>query len=85
MPKEYFTTIIVNQKPEFPDPRAEKLQKQMQELGIPIKSVKIGKRFEIKQDAENISQAAEAARQMTEKLLINPVIEEATEISVARK
>jgi phosphoribosylformylglycinamidine synthase PurS subunit len=82
MPKEFFTTIIVNQKPEFSDPRAQKLQKQLNELGLSVKNVKVGKRFEIKQHAENISQITEAAGKIAEKLLVNPVVEEATEIFV---
>lgn len=85
MPKEFLTTIIVNQKQEFPDPRAEKLQKQLNESGLSIKSVKIGKRFEIKQQAETMIQAKDVAQGISEKLLVNFVTEEVADIGVEQE
>lgn len=85
MPKEFLTTIIVNQKQEFPDPRAEKLQKQLNESGLSIKSVKIGKRFEIKHQAKTMIQAKDVAQGISEKLLVNFVTEEVADIGVEQE
>ena len=72
--------VDVMLKPEILDPQGEAVTNALPRLGVTGgSSVRIGKRIEIEFGDESDPQAdLEAARQIADKLLANPVIEDFT-------
>ncbi len=68
--------VDVMLKPEILDPQGQAVANALPRLGVVgVTSVRIGKRIEIEFDAEA---ELEQARQLADKLLSNPVIEDFT-------
>ncbi len=78
----FFTKVVVMQKLEFFDPKGEALAGAARRLGIPVKSIREGKVFQITQDAEDERAANEKAKELGRKLLANPVIEDVPEAEI---
>ena len=73
----YKATINVTLRKSVLDPQGQTVLHALESLGFQgAKKVRMGKFFEIALDAENKSKAETAVREMCDKLLINPVIEE---------
>ena len=70
-------TIHVTLKRDVLDPQGKAIQNACRSLGHPsVKSVRQGKLFELELDAKDEAQARTVLRELCEKLLANPVIEE---------
>lgn len=80
--KGWFTvmiTIFVNVQPKanILDPQGKTIHHALQNLNFSmIQEIRIGKRIKIVLDNASVNEAEEQVRQMCEKLLINPLIEE---------
>ena len=72
-------TIFVNVQPKanILDPQGKTIHHALQNLNFrSIQEIRIGKRIKIVLDAVSVKEAEEQVRQMCEKLLINPLVEE---------
>lgn len=68
--------IFVSLKEGVLDPQGKAIERSLHTLGYQeVRDVRIGKYLEIQIDASSREAAEEKARQMCEKLLANPVIE----------
>ena len=73
----YLASIRVMLKPLVNDPQGLAVAGGLRDLGYDgVQSVRVGKRIELTLDAPNREAAAAAAREMCERLLANPVIED---------
>ena len=73
----YLASIRVMLKPLVNDPQGLAVAGGLQDLGFDgVQSVRVGKRIEVTLDAPDAASAEEAAREMCERLLANPVIED---------
>jgi len=69
--------IHVTLKRDVLDPQGKAIQNACRSLGHPsVKSVRQGKLFELELDAKDEAQARAVLRELCEKLLANPVIED---------
>ena len=74
---DYLARINVMLKPLVNDPQGLAVQDGLANLSFAgIKSVRVGKRIEIRLDAANDDDASEEVRAMCERLLANQVIEQ---------
>ena len=75
--------VVVQLKPVVNDPQGLVVRDGLRRLGFDgVHGVRVGKHIEIELDADSESQARELVTSMSEKLLRNPVIEDARIISV---
>ena len=66
-------------KPEILDPQGQAVANALPALGFEgVRSVRVGKHFEIELDGELDASRLDDVRAMAEKLLANPVIEDFT-------
>ena len=73
----YLASIRVMLKPLVNDPQGLAVAGGLRDLGYDaVQSVRVGKRIEVTLDAPDASSAETAAREMCERLLANPVIED---------
>ncbi len=73
----YLASIRVMLKPLVNDPQGLAVAGGLRDLGYDaVQSVRVGKRIEVTLDAPDAASAAKAAREMCERLLANPVIED---------
>jgi phosphoribosylformylglycinamidine synthase subunit PurS len=71
--------VDVTLKPEILDPQGQAVLNALPTLGFSdVRSVRVGKHFEIELDGDADERRLAAVRQMAEKLLSNPVIEDFT-------
>lgn len=71
--------VIVRLKPGVLDPQGEAVEKSLHALGFAgAKNVRVSKLIEVDVDTDNADDARAAGLAMAEKLLRNPVIEDAT-------
>ena len=69
--------VLVTPKPGVLDPEGRAVERALRELGYgSVQDVRTGKVIVLDIDAENSDRAVELAREMCEKLLANPVIEQ---------
>lgn len=69
--------VDVMLKPEILDPQGQAVANALPRLGIEgVAAVRIGKRIEIEFDGEDADADLERAREIADKLLANPVIED---------
>ncbi len=70
--------VIVKLKPSVLDPQGKAVQGALHRLGYPqVQGVRVGKFIELQLDGENREKARVEVHEMCEKLLSNPVIEDA--------
>ncbi len=73
----YLASIRVMLKPLVNDPQGLAVAGGLRDLGYDnVQSVRVGKRIEVTLDAPDAAAAEAAAREMCERLLANPVIED---------
>lgn len=73
----YLASIRVMLKPLVNDPQGLAVAGGLRDLGYEgVQSVRVGKRIEVTLDAPDAASAESAAREMCERLLANPVIED---------
>ena len=73
----YLASIRVMLKPLVNDPQGLAVAGGLRDLGYDnVQSVRVGKRIEVTLDARDAAAAETAAREMCERLLANPVIED---------
>lgn len=71
--------VEVTPKPEILDPQGKAIAGAAARLGLAnVAGVRQGKRFELDVRAADDAEAVETAREMAERLLANPVMEEYT-------
>ena len=77
--------IHVTLKRDVLDPQGKAIQNACRSLGHPsVKSVRQGKLFELELDAGDEAQARAVLRELCEKLLANPVIEDYSIVGIER-
>lgn len=75
--------VVVQLKPVVNDPQGLVVRDGLRRLGFDgVHGVRVGKHIEIELDAQSEEQARELVTSMSEKLLRNPVIEDARIIDV---
>ncbi len=75
----YTAHVRVTLRPSILDPQGKAIRAAVRDLGMPsVESVRTGKFFELKVDAESAELAEATVRQACEKLLANPVTEDFT-------
>ena len=73
----YLASIRVMLKPLVNDPQGLAVAGGLRDLGYDgVQSVRVGKRIEVTLDAPDAAAAESTAREMCERLLANPVIED---------
>lgn len=71
--------VDVTLKPEILDPQGQAVHNALPSLGFDdVRSVRVGKHFEIELDGELDTARLAAVRAMAEQLLSNPIIEDFT-------
>ena len=67
--------IFVNLKPSILDPEGQTIEGSLKTLGYKeVKSVRVGKVFEV--EMEDVDDIDSKIKEFSEKLLVNPIIEE---------
>ena len=75
--------VVVQPKPVVNDPQGLVVRDGLRRLGFDgVRGVRVGKHLEIELDAQSEEQCRELVASMCEKLLRNPVIEDARIIGV---
>ena len=75
--------VVVQLKPVVNDPQGLVVRDGLRRLGFDgVHGVRVGKHIEIELDAQSEEQARELVTSMSERLLRNPVIEDARIIAV---
>ncbi len=70
-------SVLITPKVGVLDPEGRALQRALEDLGYAqLKDVQIGKLITLELDVEDSERARELVREMCEKLLANPVIEQ---------
>ncbi len=73
----YLAKIYVTLKPTVNDPQGLTVKGGLHTLGFDnIQSVRVGKYMEVRLAETNVSKAEQQVREMCDKLLANPVIED---------
>ena len=73
----FLARVFVTLKPTVNDPQGLTVKSGLKSLGFQtVDSVRIGKYMELRLDAPTADAASEQVRQMCQKLLANPVIEQ---------
>ena len=73
----FLAKVYVTLKPTVNDPQGLTIRGGLYTLGFDsVKSVRLGKYMEVKLDEKDAKSAEEQVRQMCQKLLANPVIED---------
>ena len=73
----YLAKVYIQYRPTVSDPQGQTIRGGLHQLGFEgVSSVRAGKYMEITLDADSESAAGEQVRDMCDKLLANPVIED---------
>ncbi|MCY3543296.1 MAG: phosphoribosylformylglycinamidine synthase subunit PurS [Chloroflexi bacterium] len=73
----YLARVYIQLRPTVSDPQGQTIRGGLHQLGFNgVSSVRAGKYMEITLEAESESAASEQLRQMCDRLLANPVIED---------
>ena len=77
MSETYLAKVYIQYRPTVSDPQGQTILGGLRQLGFEsVTSVRAGKYMEITLETESESAAAEQMRDMCDKLLANPVIED---------
>ena len=75
----FLARVYVSPKSTVNDPEGRTIHGSLEQLGFEtVESVRAGKFFQVRLDEERRDEADEKVREMCEKLLANPIIEEYT-------
>lgn len=73
----YLAKIYIRPRPTVSDPQGQTIRSGLHQLGFhAVTGVRAGKYMEITLEADSQSAASEQVRQMCDKLLANPIIED---------
>lgn len=73
----YLAKVFIRLKPTVSDPQGQTIQGGLRQLGFDsVESVRAGKYMEIRLDEDGEENAGRRVRDMCEKLLANPIIED---------
>ncbi|MCY0897639.1 MAG: phosphoribosylformylglycinamidine synthase subunit PurS [Firmicutes bacterium] len=72
---QFHATVVVTLKPDILDPAGDATAQVLRQMGYLVDDVRMGKHIQLTLEAESVSEAEAAVRQMTESLLANPVME----------
>ncbi|MBM3941854.1 MAG: phosphoribosylformylglycinamidine synthase subunit PurS [SAR202 cluster bacterium] len=73
----YVARISISLKPTVNDPQGRTVLGGLKNLGFAsVSDVRVGKYLEVRLDSQNRAQAEAVVREMCQKLLANPVIED---------
>ena len=77
MSESYLAKVYIQYRPTVSDPQGQTIQGGLHQLGFDsVTSVRAGKYMEITLDADSQDAASAQVRDMCDKLLANPVIED---------
>ena len=77
--------VFVTLKRDVLDPQGKAIQNACRSLGFPsVKSVRQGKLFELELEAKDEGETRSVLRELCEKLLANPVIEDYEIVGIER-
>ncbi|MCH7625725.1 MAG: phosphoribosylformylglycinamidine synthase subunit PurS [Chloroflexi bacterium] len=75
----YLAKVFIQLKPTVSDPQGQTIHGGLRQLGFDsVESVRAGKYMEIRLDEDDEESAGRKLRDMCEKLLANPIIEDYT-------
>jgi len=75
----YLAKVFIRLKPTVSDPQGQTIHGGLRQLGFDsVESVRAGKYMEIRLDEDDEESAGRKLRDMCEKLLANPIIEDYT-------
>ena len=75
----YLAKVFIRLKPTVSDPQGQTIQGGLRQLGFDsVESVRAGKYMEVRLDEDDEENASRKVRDMCEKLLANPIIEDYT-------
>ncbi len=75
----YLAKVFIRLKPTVSDPQGQTIQGGLRQLGFDsVESVRAGKYMEVRLDEDDEESAGRKVRDMCEKLLANPIIEDYT-------
>ncbi|MEO0138270.1 MAG: phosphoribosylformylglycinamidine synthase subunit PurS [candidate division WOR-3 bacterium] len=75
---EYRFRIIVMPRKDLLDPQGRAVKRVINDMGIDVKDVKIGKSIEVIIDAKNEREAMKTIKELSDKIFSNPIIEDYT-------
>ena len=77
MTKKYLAKVYIQYRPTVSDPQGQTILGGLRQLGFDsVSSVRAGKYMEITLQADSETAASDRVREMCDKLLANPVIED---------
>jgi len=69
-------TVLVRPRDGILDPQGQAIDRSLQGLGYPSRGVRAGKVFDLELDAADRGTAESQARELAERVLTNPLIEQ---------
>ena len=69
-------TVLVRPRDGILDPQGQAIDRSLRGLGYPSRGVRAGKVFDLELDADNRDAAESQARELAERVLTNPLIEQ---------
>ncbi len=69
-------TVLVRPRDGILDPQGQAIDRSLQGLGYPSRGVRAGKVFDLELDAADRAAAESQARELAERVLTNPLIEQ---------
>lgn len=75
---EYRFRIIVMPRKDLLDPQGRAVKMVINDMGIDVKDVRIGKSIEVIINAENEEEAVKIVKDLSGKIFSNPIIEDYT-------
>ena len=69
-------TVLVRPRDGILDPQGQAIDRSLQGLGYPSSGVRAGKVFDLELDAADRGAAESQARELAERVLTNPLIEQ---------
>jgi phosphoribosylformylglycinamidine synthase len=69
-------TVLVRPRDGILDPQGQAIDRSLQGLGYPSRGVRAGKVFDVELDAADRGAAESQARELAERVLTNPLIED---------
>jgi phosphoribosylformylglycinamidine synthase PurS subunit len=69
-------TVLVRPRDGILDPQGQAIDRSLQGLGYPSRGVRAGKVFDLDLDAADRGAAESQARELAERVLTNPLIEQ---------
>lgn len=76
--KTFHLQVLVRRRANILDPQGQALEKSLSRLGFKgVEDVRVDKEIRLSVQAQNLTEAKLQAKKMCERLLVNPVLEDA--------